>query len=292
MKDGLVLRTTQIFVSIMMLMLFGGCSSSPGESESRLKVGKPIQLSKAERDLELTKLRSAKSVCDFFYMTTDTPLNDQIEAETSDLRDPRKLYRSLGNELSDPLELRDSLACERFLSSRVAHYSDDPRLDAQQLREYYEQLLSLRIAINEFYKLQERLNLDLRPNETRWVKNWNQFLNNQDAIQDLLFQIRKLIDWKKIGGVKVFVEKCPTAYSLFGRNVVADGRVFLENTRQTSSFVDFRVLTRQDGVITGDQYVSRELPASSTASVSIYASDLSDATSGGESFPPICEIIR
>jgi hypothetical protein len=54
-------------------------------------------------------------------------------------------------------------------------------------------------------------------------------------------EIRKLIDYFYFGSVKVFIERCPDAYSIFGNDTVDDGSVLLVNTSSSSSQVDLTV---------------------------------------------------
>jgi len=109
--------------------------------------------------------------------------------------------------------------------------------------------------------------------------------------KELFYSIRALIDYYNYApGVKVYLEKCPTAFSLSGQNYNDDGSALLVNESSSSINVSFTVRFTEDGIIVGDDFINENVPANSKVRVLISASGSSQAVSGGIAFPPVCSI--
>jgi hypothetical protein len=245
-------------------------------------------------------LKQNRSNCDLGYISTDRqPSYWQSKRSSESAKYSWIEYNDISDyydyRLEDPsyseFDIKDvTLAqkCIGFLTSQITELKSYEDKEAVKLSGLYQELLTNRTN----FLAQSQAMTALTINKTNRAK----YLEIEDAkrtlidAKDLIFiEIRKLIDYFYYGSVKVFLERCPDAFSVFGNDTINDGSVLLTNTSSSSTTVDLTVRYKDtEGILVGDSLIYETVPGNSKVRVTISAAGSSDAVGGGANFPPSC----
>jgi hypothetical protein len=245
-------------------------------------------------------LKQNRSNCDLGYISTDRrPSYWQSKRSSESAKYSWIEYNDISDyydfRLEDPsysdFDIKDvTLAqkCIGFLTSQITELKSYEDKEAVKLSGLYQELLTNRTN----FLTQSQAMTALTINKTNRAK----YLEIEDAkrtlidAKDLIFiEIRKLIDYFYYGSVKVFLERCPDAFSVFGNDTIIDGSVLLTNTSSSSTTVDLTVRYKDtEGILVGDSLIYETVPGNSKVRVTISAAGSSDAVGGGANFPPSC----
>jgi len=245
-------------------------------------------------------LKQNRSNCDLGYISTDRqPSYWQSKRSSESAKYSWIEYNDISDyydyRLEDPsyseFDIKDvTLAqkCIGFLTSQITELKSYEDKEAVKLSGLYQELLTNRTN----FLAQSQAMTALTINKTNRAK----YLEIEDAkrtlidAKDLIFiEIRKLIDYFYYGSVKVYLERCPDAFSVFGNDTINDGSVLLTNTSSSSTTVDLTVRYKDtEGILVGDSLIYETVPGNSKVRVTISAAGSSDAVGGGANFPPSC----
>jgi hypothetical protein len=185
-------------------------------------------------------------------------------------------------------DVSDAKKCIEFLSSTVEGlkiYEDE---DAVSLMRLYGDALANRTD----YLVQAELATSIeitKANRAKYLEVEGAKRGLSDAIELMLPGIRELIDFFYYGSVKVFLERCPDAYSVLGNDTVNSGFVLLTNTSSSTENVDLTVRFKDsEGVLVGDDLIYESVPGNSKVRVEISAVGSSGPVISGYSYPPRC----
>jgi hypothetical protein len=245
-------------------------------------------------------LKQNRSNCDLGYISTDRlPSYWQSKRSSESAKYSWIEYNDISDyyefRLEDPsfsdFDVKDvTLAqkCISFLTSQITELKSYEDKEALKLSGLYQELLTNR---NNFLTQSQAMTA-LTINNANRAK----YLEIEDAkrtlidAKDLIFiEIRKLIDYFYYGSVKVYLERCPDAFSIFGNDTINDGSVLLTNTSSSSTTVDLTVRYKDnEGILVGDSLIYETVPGNSKVRVTISAAGSSGAVGGGANFPPSC----
>jgi hypothetical protein len=248
----------------------------------------------------MQQLKQNRSNCDLGYISTDRqPSYWQSKRSSESAKYSWIEYNDISDyyefRLEDPsfsdFDVKDvTLAqkCISFLTSQITELKSYEEKEALKLSGLYQELLTNR---NNFLTQSQAMTA-LTINNANRAK----YLEIEDAkrtlidAKDLIFiEIRKLIDYFYYGSVKVYLERCPDAFSIFGNDTINDGSVLLTNTSSSSTTVDLTVRYKDnEGILVGDSLIYETVPGNSKVRVTISAAGSSDAVGGGANFPPSC----
>jgi hypothetical protein len=265
------------FLFLVVTILLTGCSSSSEEEslETYDLYFDHVNYGSVFRD-------NANS-CEFIYSSPDHPPNfwyskKQSESDkyswiayssTSDfydyrLEDPSYAEFDLG-------DVTDAKECIEFLSNTIEELKIYESEDAVSLKRLYSDALANRAE----YLVQAELMTSIEittANRAKYLEVEGAKRGLNDAIELMLPEIRELIDFSYYGSVKVFLERCPDAYSVFGKNTVESGYVLLTNTSNSTENVDLTVRFKDsEGVLVGDDLIYESVPGNSKVRVEISA---------------------
>jgi len=271
-----------------------GCGSSNSESAEESAVAY------FDNAAYMQQLKQNRSNCDLGYISTDRqPSYWQSKRSSESAKYSWIEYNDISDyyefRLEDPsfsdFDVKDvTLAqkCISFLTSQITELKSYEDKEAVKLSGLYQELLTNR---NNFLTQSQAMTA-LTINNANRAK----YLEIEDAkrtlidAKDLIFiEIRKLIDYFYYGSVKVYLERCPDAFSIFGNDTINDGSVLLTNTSSSSTTVDLTVRYKDnEGILVGDSLIYETVPGNSKVRVTISAAGSSDAVGGGANFPPSC----
>jgi len=286
-------------LTVTFALLLSSCSSSSDEQTSEIVESGFIareymnELSKHHKECELKYIGESR-------ITTDTSWKSKRWSEVekyswiehSDLVDYYEFRiddPSFGDfDLADAVNVK---GCIDFLSSETAKLEGLSDGEALALLSLYKELLENKtkylVPADSMVALLPLTNSD----RSDYLKLEDQKKKLEKQNKELFFSIRALIDYYNYAPrVKVYLEKCPTAFSLSGKDYNDDGSALLVNESSSNINVSFTVRFKEDGVIVGDDYINENVPANSKVRALISASGSSQVVSGGVSFPPVCSI--
>jgi hypothetical protein len=282
------------FLFLVVSVLLTGCSSSSTEEsfESPEIYFDHVNYGRA--------LQANANICDFDFSSPDHPpyywsSKKQSEADkyswieynsNSDyyeyrLEDPSFAEYDLG-------DVSDAKKCIEFLSSNIEGLESDEHEDAVTLKRLYGNALANR----KDYLVQAELMASIeitKANRAKYLEVEGAKRGLDDAIELMLPEIRELIDFFYYGSVKVFLERCPDAYSVLGNDTLESGYVLLTNTSSSAENVDLTVRFKDsEGVLVGDDLIYETVPGNSKVRVEISAAGSSGPVISGHSYPPRC----
>lgn len=178
--------------------------------------------------------------------------------------------------------------CISFLATQIESLKVYEEVDAKKLLGLYQSLLSNRQGYLEQSQLMAGLEFT-KANRAKYLELEGAKRGFSDSLELIFYEIRKLIDFFYYGSVKVHLERCPDAFSIFGNDTINDGSVLLTNTSDSSATVDLTVRYKDsEGVIVGDSLIYETVPGKSKVRVDISAAGSSEAVGGGAYYPPSC----
>jgi hypothetical protein len=273
-----------------------GCGSSNSESAEESAVAY------FEHSTYMQQLKQNRSNCELQYISTDRPPGYWQSKRTSE---SGKYSWIEYNEISDYYEFRledpsyaeygvEEVAlaqkCIDFLTGQISELKVFEDKEAVKLTGLYQDLLTNRINFLAQSQAMNALTIN-KANRAKYLEIEDAKRTLTDAKELIFIEIRKLIDFFYYGSVKVFIERCPDAYSIFGNDTVEDGSVLLVNTSSSSRQVDLTVrFTDDEGVIVGDWGIYEDVPGNAKIRVDISASGSSGPVTGGVAYPPSCSI--
>ena len=279
---------------LVVSILLTGCSSSSTEES----LESPEQY--FENVIYGQVLRSNANSCDFNFSSPDHPPyfwrskkqseSDQYSWIEYDSNSDYYEYR-----LEDPsyveIDLEDvtnAKKCIEFLSTAIENLMFYENEDAVNLKRLYGDALVNR----EAYLVQAELATSIeitKANRAKYLEVEGAKRGLSDAIELMLPEIRELIDFFYYGSVKVFLERCPDAYSVLGNDTINSGYVLLTNTSSSTENVDLTVRFKDsEGVLVGDDLIYESVPGNSKVRVEISAAGSSGPVISGNSYPPRC----
>ena len=178
--------------------------------------------------------------------------------------------------------------CIEFLSTAIEELRVFEDQDAISLMRLYGDSLANR----KDYLVQAELMTTIEiteANRAKYLEVEGAKRGLNDAIELILPEIRELIDFFYYGSVKVFLERCPDAYSVLGNDTVESGYVLLTNTSSSAEDVDLTVRFKDsEGVLVGDDLIYESVPGNSKVRVQISAAGSSGPVFSGYAYPPRC----
>ena len=185
-------------------------------------------------------------------------------------------------------DVTDANDCIEFLSYTIEGLKIYKNEDAVKLKRLYGDALANRKA----YLVQAELMTSIeitKANRAKYLEVEGAKRGLNDAIELMLPEIRELIDFFYYGSVKVFLERCPDFYSVFGRDTVESGYVLLTNTSSSTENVDLKVRFKDsEGVFVGEDLIYESVPGNSKVRAEISAAGSSGPVASGYSYPPRC----
>ena len=282
------------FLFLVVSILLTGCSSS--STEESLESSVPY----FDNVIYGQDLRSNANSCDFNFSSPDHPPyfwrskkqseSDQYSWIEYDSNSDYYEYR-----LEDPsyveIDLEDvtnAKKCIEFLSNTIEGLKIYESEDAVSLKRLYGDALVNR----EAYLVQAELAASIeitKANRAKYLEVEGAKRGLSDAIELMLPEIRELIDFFYYGSVKVFVERCPDAYSVLGNDTINSGYVLLTNTSSSTENVDLTVRFKDgEGVLVGDNLIYESVPGNSKVRVEISATGSTGPVISGYSYPHRC----
>ena len=273
-----------------------GCGSGSSESTEETAVAY------FDHSTYMQQLKQNRSNCALEYISTDRQLFYWQSKRSSE---SEKYSWIEYNDISDYYEFRledPSYAeydakevtltqkCVDFLTAQISELKVYEDKEAVKLIGLYQELLANRS--NFLTQSQAHAALEInKANRAKYLEIEDAKRTLTDAKELIFIEIRKLIDYVYYGSVKVFIERCPDAYSIFGNDTVKDGSLLLVNTSSSSSQVDLTVrFTDDEDVIVGDWGIYEDVPGNAKIRVDISASGSSGPVTGGVAYPPSCTI--
>lgn len=193
-------------------------------------------------------------------------------------------------EKFDDDEVISTQKCIDFVASQISLLEEYEDSAAKNLLATYQEFL----ANQQAFLIQAKALADLvinKANRNQYLEIVNIQVPLEEEKEKIFFKLRRLIDFDWYGSVRVFIERCPDAYSILGRDTLNDGYVLLSNTSNASQEVDLTIRFKDDeGVLVGDTLVYEDVPGRSKVRVSISASGSSGPVAGGNVFPATCFI--
>jgi hypothetical protein len=282
------------FLFLAVSVLLTGCSSSSTEEslESPETYFDHVNYGRA--------LQANANSCDFNFSSPDHPpyfwsSKKQSESDKYSWVEYNSNWDDYEYRLKDPSyadidleDVSDAKKCIEFLSSNIEGlkiYEDE---DAVALKRLYGDALANRTD----YLVQAELATSIeitKANRAKYLEVEGAKRGLSDAIELMLPGIRELIDFFYYGSVKVFLERCPDAYSVLGNDTVNSGFVLLTNTSSSTENVDLTVRFKDsEGVLVGDDLIYESVPGNSKVRVEISAVGSSGPVISGYSYPPRC----
>jgi hypothetical protein len=276
--------------------LLTGCSS--GSSESTEETAAAY----FDHSTYMQKLKQNRNNCELEYISAD---RQPIYWQSKRTSESEKYSWVEYNDISDYYEFRledpsyeeydtedVTLAqkCVDFLTSQISELKVYEDKEAVKLIGLYQELLTNRTNFLTQSQAMDALVIN-KTNRAKYLEIESAKRALTDAKELIFFEIRKLIDYFYYGSVKVFIERCPDAYSIFGNDTINDGSVLLVNTSSSSSQVELTVrFTDNEDVIVGDWGIYEDVPGNAKIRVDISAAGASGAVGGGVMYPPRCTI--
>jgi hypothetical protein len=190
------------------------------------------------------------------------------------------------NEDAD--EVTSTQKCIDFLNDQINTLNSYDDNDARDLQQLYRDLLSNRQSYLEQANLITALEIN-SSNRAKYLEIEDAKRTLNDSAEVTFFEVRELIDYYEAGTVKIFIERCPDAFSVWGRDIQTDGSILLTNIGDASQDVTFKVRYKDnDGVFTGEKLIIANVPGKSKMR-EILTGGIGPTT-GGALFPARCII--
>ncbi len=277
-----------------MSVLLTGCSSS--STEESLESSEPY----FDHVVYGKDLQANANICDFDFSSSDHPpylwsSKKQSEADKYSWIEYNSISDYYEFRLEDPSyaeydlsDVTDASNCIEFLTRTIESLNFYEDEDAVTLKRLYGNALTNRKA----YLVQAELMTSIeitKANRAKYLEVEGAKRGLDDAIELMLPEIRELIDYFYFGPVKVFLERCPDAYSSLGNDTLESGFVLLTNTSSSSADVNLTVRFKDsEGVLVGDDLIYETVPGNSKVRVAISAAGSSGPVISGYSYPPRC----
>ena len=192
---------------------------------------------------------------------------------------------SKGANLED---MKSTQRCIDFLTLQIDVLNTYKDLDAKNLHSLYQDLLKNRQSYLEQAKLMASTEIN-NANRAIYLKFEGAKRTLNGAMEVTFFEARKLIDFSWSGSVKVFIERCPDAFSISGINTQINGSILLTNTSASSETVNITVRYQDnEGIFIGDDIIFETVPGNSKVRREISGAGASGAVTGGAIFPARC----
>ena len=282
------------FLFLVVSILLTGCSS--GSTEESLESSEPY----FDNVVYAKALQANANSCDFDFSSPDHPQylwssKKQSESDKYSWIEYNSISDYYEFRLEDPSyaeydlgDVTDAKKCIEFLSNAIEELKVFENEDAVSLKRLYGDALENR----EAYLVQAELMTSIeitKANRAKYLEVEGAKRGLNDAIELMLPEIRELIDFFYYGSVKVFLERCPDAYSILGNDTINSGYVLLTNTSSSTENVDLTVRFKDsEGVLVGDDLIYESVPGNSKVRVNISAAGSSGPVSSGYSYPPRC----
>lgn len=282
------------FLFLVVSILLTGCSSR--STEESLESSEPY----FDQVVYGQDLRANANICDFDFSSPDHPpylwsSKKQSEADKYSWIEYNSISDYYEFRLEDPSfaeydlsDVTDANQCIEFLTRTIESLNFYEDEDAVTLKRLYGNALANR----EDYLVQAELMASIeitKANRAKYLEVEGAKRGLDDAIELMLPEIRELIDFFYYGSVKVFLERCPDAYSVLGNDTINSGYVLLTNTSNSTETVDLTVRFKDsDGVLVGDDLIYESVPGNSKVRVEISAAGSSSPVISGNSYPPRC----
>jgi hypothetical protein len=282
------------FLFLVVSVLLTGCSSS--STEESLESSEPY----FDHVVYGKDLQANANICDFDFSSSDHPpylwsSKKQSEADKYSWIEYNSISDYYEFRLEDPSyaeydlsDVTDASNCIEFLTRTIESLNFYEDEDAVTLKRLYGNALTNRKA----YLVQAELMTSIeitKANRAKYLEVEGAKRGLDDAIELMLPEIRELIDYFYFGPVKVFLERCPDAYSSLGNDTLESGFVLLTNTSSSSADVNLTVRFKDsEGVLVGDDLIYETVPGNSKVRVAISAAGSSGPVISGYSYPPRC----
>ena len=292
LSNNWLLSFSLLFLVVSILLT--GCSSS--STEESLESAEPY----FDNVVYAKALQSNANSCDFDFSSPDHPQylwssKKQSEADKYSWIEYNSISDYYEFRLEDPTfaeydlgDVTDVKKCIGFLSNAIEELNVFESGDAVSLKRLYGDALVNR----EAYLVQAELMTSIeitKANRAKYLEVEGAKRGLNDAIELMLPEIRELIDFFYYGSVKVFLERCPDAYSVLGNDTINSGYVLLTNTSSSTENVDLTVRFKDnEGVLVGDDLIYESVPGNSKVRVDISAAGSSGGVFGGYAYPPRC----
>lgn len=273
-----------------------GCGSGSSESTEETAVAY------FDHATYMQQLKQNRSNCELEYISADRQPNYWQSKRTSESEKYSWIeYNDISDyydfKLEDPSyegydaeDVTLAQKCIDFLTAQISELKVYEDQEVVKLIGLYQELLTNRTNFLTQSQAMDALVIN-KTNRAKYLEIEDAKRTITDAKELIFFEIRKLIDYFYYGSVKVFIERCPDAYSIFGNDTVKDGSVLLVNTSSSSSQVDLTVrFTDSEDVIVGDWGIYEDVPGNAKIRVDISGSGSSGPVTGGAVYPPRCTI--
>lgn len=273
-----------------------GCASNQSESVEDSAVAY------FDNSKYMQQLKQNRSNCELEYVTTARqPINWQSKkmsevekytwVEYNEFHDYYDFYlEDPAYEVYDAERVTRTQKCVDFLTGQISELNVYEDQEATKLIDLYNELLSNRTNYLTQAQALDAVQIN-KANRAKYLEIEDAKRTLTSAKELIFIEIRKLIDYTYYGSVKVYIERCPDAYSIFGNDTYNDGSVLLVNTSSSSSQVDLTVrFTDDEDVIVGDWGIYEDVPGNAKIRVDISAAGASGAVTGGVMYPPRCSI--
>jgi hypothetical protein len=279
------------------LLLLPSCSSGTDSSEEKSPSYFP-------RYAYLDEIKKNASNCAIDYLTPDhEPLywqskrfsesdkyswieyNPILDYYDFRLEDDDDSYKS-----TDLEDVTSTQKCIDFLRVDIQLLNKYEQINAQKLRGLYQDLIENRQSYLEQSKLMASTEIN-KANRAKYLDLEDAKVSLNKSSEVIFFEIRKLIDYVNYEKVKVFLERCPDAFSILGKDTQIDGSILLTNFGSGSQTVSMKVLYKDsDGVLVGSSSIYETVPGNSKMRVGISAAGSSGPVGAGATFPAVCTI--
>ena len=279
------------------LLLLPSCSSGIDSSEEKSPSYFP-------RDAYLYEIKKNASNCAIDYLTPDhepaywqskrfsesdkyswIQYNGILDYYDFRLEDDDDSYKS-----TDLEDVTSTQKCIDFLRVDIQLLNKYEQINAQKLRGLYQDLIENRQSYLEQSKLMASTEIN-KANRAKYLELEDAKVSLNKSSEVIFFEIRKLIDYVNYEKVKVFLERCPDAFSILGKDTQIDGSILLTNFSSGSQTVSMKVLYKDsDGVLVGSSSIYETVPGNSKVRVGISAAGSSGPVGAGAIFPAVCTI--
>lgn len=279
------------------VLLLPSCSSGTDSSEEKSPSYFP-------RDAYLDAIKKNASNCAINYLTPD---NEAHNWQSKRVSESDKYSWIDYNSISDYYEFRledddnsykgydledvtSTQKCIDFLTVDIQLLNKYEQINAQKLRGLYQDLMENRQSYLEQSKLMASTEIN-KANRAKYLELEDAKVSLAKSSEVIFFEIRNLIDYYNYDSVKVFIERCPDAFSILGKDTQIDGSILLTNFSGGSQTVSMTVRYKDnDGVLVGSSSIYETVPGNSKVRVGISAAGSSGPVGGGAIFPAVCTI--
>ncbi len=180
--------------------------------------------------------------------------------------------------------------CIEFLTVQISDLNSFEETDANSLQVLYQDLLENRQSYLDQAKLMASTEIN-KTNRAKYLDFEGAKRTLDESLVVTFFEVRKLIDYSWFNSVKVFIERCPDAFSILGRDTQVDGSILLTNTSDSSKTVDIKVRYQDnEDIFVGYDLVYETVPSNSKLRTRISGGGASGPITGGAIFPARCTL--